>query len=325
MIQYLPESKISISHDLNQNNEKIINFGENFSFRILFETDISEALLTPILNSRSSNPNDHFGSDYMSAALLSLSKYLTNTSKPFFEDLFRLFKDVSCPVDSGVVSILKYNYKVKLGNELGDVIARMRPTSRIDLWWIFEQNEIHDMISAAIQLSQHRNIHSSVIEKFSVDVSELEILLYILTKTQYLLDSDQAERIAYMLVSKNWPAFMAADVLDARVPRQLAVAIFRQLLAQGNSSRVSEVVRWLDQSKGAIGALSLENAITNMDNFEAVYKLAEVLAPNLKSNHISILNIRLSELARIDEDYLKLRRFKLRHFLHFSNNTVDKS
>lgn len=318
------ELGITASDNFGINTSVEMDRNQEVSLKISFESTIREVLLDPILQSISSNPNNNFGSDYMSAALIRLSRYLTDNSRPFFEELFRLFGDLHCPVDSEVIPTLKHKYQAQLGNDLGNIIARMRSTHRIDFWWVFEKNEVSDMISAAIQLSQHRHIHVSVIEKFAIDTSELELLIYILAKAHYILDNDQAERIAYMIISKNWPAFMVKHVLDARVPRQLAVAIFRQLLAQGNSSRVSEVVRWLDKSKGAVGALSLENAINNIDNFEAVYRLADILGPNLKGNQIDVFIVRLSELAKINSEYLKIRSFKLRYLSNFYNISDNK-
>ncbi|WGR61464.1 hypothetical protein E3U26_12515 [Paracoccus ferrooxidans] len=274
---------------------------------------LQEVLLDPILKSTSTNPNDQFGSDYMSAALSQLSKYLSDGSESFFEELFQLFGDVRCPIDDAVIHTLKHHYRPQLGARLGKLVARMRPTRVLDAWWILDQNGFAAMIAAATELSNHREVHAAAVESFATEVVDPKLSLKMLTETRYELDADQAERIAYAITSRNWPASMTTDVLDAKVPRSLAVAIFRQLLAQGNGSRVSEVLRWLDRSMGGVGALSLESAIASIDDFEVVLKLAKMLGHSRRGNQMRVFTSRLSELVRTDSERSNLNRFRQEH------------
>ncbi len=293
---YQREGQASIPHD--------------WDLDIPFEALLQEVLLNPILMSTSPNPNDQCGSDYMSAALIRLSQYLSYESELFFKELFQLFGDLRCPVDDAVIDILKNNYLRQLQSKLGNLIAMMRPTRNLDVWWVLDQNGFAAMIAAAAELSRYREVHATAIEAFATEVADPKLSLQMLTETRYELDADQAERIAYAITSKNWPASMTADVLDAKVPRPLAISIFRQLLAQGNGPRVSEVILWLDRSKWSLGGLSLENAVANIDNFDAIYNLAKMLAPNVKGNQIGVLRSRLSQLARTDVEQAKLSRFR---------------
>lgn len=313
MAQYHPPSAMSIPHDWDSDTQQAILRDKQQSLRRSFEATLRQTLLDPILNSSSSNPRDHFGSDYMSSALANLSNYLTGKSTKFFEELFELLGNIQCPVDREVTEVLNSKYRGELGPKLGTLVAKMRPTVELDIWWVFDQPGFSAMIDAAIEISWHREVHAAVIEGFATSSVELEIVLQMLTATRYHIEADRAERTAYAIVSRKWPASMTTSVLEADVPRSLSLAIFRQLLAQGESSRISKIVQWLDRSKGAVGALSLENAIDNIHDFTSVYKLAEMLAPNLKPNQLHVFNSRLSKLAYMDSDRSNLSKFRQKY------------
>lgn len=296
MAPYHSQGQASIPHD--------------WDLDIPFEALLQEVLLDPILKSTSPNPNDQFGSDYMSAALNRLRPYLSNDSEPFFKELFQLFGDLRCPVDDAVIDTLKNNYLRQLQSKLGNLIAMMRPTRTLDVWWVLDQNGFAAMIAAAAELSRYREVHAAAIEAFATEVADPKLSLQMLTETRYELDADQAERIAYAITSKNWPASMTTEVLDAKVPRSLAVALFRQLLAQGNGSRVSEVILWLERSRWTIGGISLGNALANIDDFDAMYKLTIILEAESKRDLTRTLLSRLAQLVRTDAEQSKLNRLR---------------
>lgn len=275
-----------------------------------FETLLREVLLEPLLRSPGGSPANQFGSDYMSSVLLRLHSHLDLQSLPFFKELFKLLGDIHAPVDNAVIDVLKAHYQSLLANELGALLAEMRPTQVLDSWWILDQDGFQVMISTAVRLSRHRKVHAVAIESFATEVDDPVIALRMLTEAQYDIGADQAERIAYAIISKKWPASMVPDLLDARVPRPLQNAFFRQLLAQGNSARVVEVVRWLDQDRGAVGALSLENAIRAINDFTDLYRLGKALRPNLRGSQLEVFKQRLTHLAVTDEERAQARRLR---------------
>ncbi|WP_423211849.1 hypothetical protein [Paracoccus yeei] len=310
MTIYYSQSELHVPHDWDSETQHALIRQKREALRTQFETTLRSTLLDPILHSSSPNPNDQFGSDYMSAALSRLSMFLSDGSEAFFEELFQLFGDVRCPIDGAVIDTLKQSYRPQLGSRLGNLIAKMRPIRVLDAWWVLDQDGFAAMIAAATEISRRREVHVAAIEAFATEVTDPKISLQMLTEAGYELGGDQAERIAYAIVSRNWPASMTSEILDARVPRPLAIAIFRQLLAQGNGPRISEVILWLDRSRWSLGGLSLENAVANIDDFDAVYNLAKMLAPNERSNQTGILESRMSQLARTDMERAKLNRFR---------------
>ena len=273
-----------------------------------FEAMLCDTLLDPVLQSSSAHSPDSFGSDYMKAALLQFRELNYDGSTSFFLDLFQLFGDIYAPVDGAVIEILKRHYRDDSKPHLNDLLGRMRPSKVLDTWWILDQTGFQAMIGAAAELSQHRKVHAEAVESFTTEVSDINISLKMLTDTQYDLEVDRAERIAYALISRKWPARMVPDVLNARVPRQLQAAFFRQLLAQADGERVIEVVRWLDQDRGAVGALSLENAIQHLNDFSDLYKLGMVLRPNIRASQIEVLKSRLLQLARSKTELAQVKQ-----------------
>lgn len=277
---------------------------------LTFEDTLRSVLLAPLLKSTSTNPDDQFGSDYMSAALYRLSRHLSEQSLPFFRKLFQLFGEIQCPVDDAVINTLTDQYKAEAGSRLGELIARMRPTRVLDTWWILDKDGFQSMITTATELSRHRKVHPAAIESFVNSVADASIVLKMLTEAQYDLQPDQAELIAYAIIAKKWPAVMVPDFLNARVPKPLQAALFRQLLGQADSGRVMQVVRWLDQDRGAVGALSLENAIRSIQDFAALYRLGKTLQPNLRGSQLDVLRQRLLQLAVNAEEVAQAKRLR---------------
>ncbi|MGZ3218374.1 hypothetical protein ACNR9W_017800 (plasmid) [Paracoccus sp. T5] len=282
----------------------------DFEAPISFEDTLRSVLLDPFLKSTSINPDNQFGSDYMSVALHRLSGHLSEVSMPFFGKLFQLFGDIQCPVDGAVINTLTLQYKAEAGSRLGELIARMRPTRDLDTWWILDKGGFQSMIATAAELSRHRKVHPAAIESFVNSVTDASIVLKMLTEAEYDLQNDQAERIAYAIIDKKWPSVMVPDLLNARVPKPLQAAFFRQLLGQADSARVMQVVRWLDQDRGAVGALSLENAIRSIQDFAALYRLGKTLQPNLRGGQLDVLRHRLLQLAVNAEEVAQAKRLR---------------
>lgn len=87
-------------------------------------------------------------------------------------------------------------------------------------------------------------------------------------------------------------------------------AIFRHLLAGGVEERVAEVIRWLDNNRGAAGALSLENAFVHIRDFGLGLRLACDISPHLADNQLKVIDQALSILAITKIDREALDRFR---------------
>lgn len=273
-----------------------------------FEELLTVTLLNPVEQNLNGHSRDDFGSDYMSAALLAFCDFFDKDFKTFFEDLFQLFGDIYAPIDEAVIEVLKRHYRHGREPKLSDLLARLRPTGVLDTWWILDQDGFQAMIDSARELSRHRKVHAEAIESFVTEVGEINMCLKMLTIAQYDIEADRAERIAYMIVSRKWPSIMVPQILSAEVPRPLQIAFFRQLIEQANSERVVMVLEWLDQDRGAVGVLSLENTIQQIDDFSELYLLAKRLSTNLRPSQRKALTSRLLQLARSDAEIAQVRR-----------------
>ena len=81
---------------------------------------------------------------------------------------------------------------------------------------------------------------------------------------------------------------------------------------QGDERRVIEVLRWLDDNRGAVGALSLEDAFRNIQSFDVGIVFAEEAGSRFADNQIKVIYLALRDLAATDADRQRLERFRAR-------------
>lgn len=286
---------------------------EEFSseeYEIVKKGNLRRFLLDPIVNSTSPNPNDQFGSDYMSSVLSGLWPWVVEENLPFFEELFTLLGELHCPVDGNVLAVIKSLYLNKFEYKVGFLLSCMRPTRDLDSWWVVEMAPRGERTSHAIQISNRRKVHSYAVDAFVSQTTSLDEKIYFLTEVRFDVDFDLAERLALYIVNSNWIDARTEFVLKARLPKRVSNAIFRQLLAQGNERRIASVLTWLNDNRGAAGALSLENAIVHIKDFDLLHQLALKFAPHMKANQLKVIDNALSGLAYRDQDAARLRDFR---------------
>lgn len=267
-------------------------------------------LLDPVVETTASNPNDQFGSDYMSAVLNGLSRLVFVSNAEFFGDLYALLGSLFCPVDKNVRAVLSRLYLPTFGEQLGSLLASMRPTPELDAWWIVDVGSEDGRKTHALQIARHRKVHPYAVESYVKSAKNISEMVEFLTEVTFEVDNDLAERLALYIVSGDWPPSETRFVLDAKLPLKVRNAVFRQLLAQGNERRITHVITWLSDNRSEAGALSLENAFVHIEDFELAYQLATQLAPYMRPNQWKVIDGVLSTLAYRDEDRSRLRKLR---------------
>lgn len=136
--------------------------------------------------------------------------------------------------------------------------------------------------------------------------------LKFLTEIPFDCDNDLAERLSVGLVQMDWPVRDTLEILEAKTHPKIRSALFRQLLGQGREERVVEVIKWLDDNRGAAGALSLENALNLINDFDLAFHLANDLALRLADNQLSVVESSLRNLAYRKQDNERVASFRRR-------------
>ena len=234
--------------------------------------------------------------EYTDGVLRILVPWVSSGHFPFFHSLFALMSEIRSPVGQNTTAILAEHYAEPFGVALGALIGAFYPTPELDRYWIVRPDPA-ERLAAAQQIGTARPIHVYAVTK-SVELSQgwAEVLKF-LTGLPFECDTEQAERIALALTRKSWPPSQTRGILEARVQPKVRNAIFRHLLAGGVEERVAEVIRWLDNNRGAAGALSLENAFLHIRDFDLGLRLAYDISPHLADNQLKVIDHALSALV----------------------------
>lgn len=276
---------------------------------------LREILLLPLLEYN--RRNLLLPADYISGVLQHLTIWTTEHKSRFFPDLFSLLSDLKCPISDETIALLEESWRPRFGENLGNLVAIFHGNDLLDTYWICRIT-FDEAYAAAMQLGLARSVDAQAVEKAlgrlraSSELSWSEALTF-LKNVPIECNSDQAERLATYLTRTNWPARHTREILEAKVPPNMRTAIFRQLLAQGQEDRVIEVIKWLDNNRGAAGALSLENAFSHIKDFDLALQLAHELEPRLADNQIKVIDSALATLANRRQDFERLTSFRRRY------------
>ena len=299
--------------DYAENSSKMITKDGN---RPITATELENVLLKPLLDQTRSVHS--LTADYMNNVINNLGPLLSRgNTLDFFTGIFKLLGDIQCPVDDRTANIIDRNLTVRFGSDLGTIIGSFRATEMLDLFWIKADNADPDyMLHKALEIAKVRKVHANAIERsmgFRSRWGWQEKLR--LLQVPFECDSDQAERLATYLTRSHWPIEKTQEILNAKMQTKVQGAIFRQLLAQGKKARVVEVIKWLDDNRGAVGALSLENAFVHIKSFEIAIWLAQYLAPRLGANQLDVIDSALTNLAFRErkKDMDQLAAFRRKH------------
>lgn len=245
----------------------------------------------------------------------------------FYEALFDLLSRIQAPVSGDVVNILNDKYFPSFGQYLGDIIAKMRPTPELDVYWIIDlpKYQTNDKIPSltnyarrilnanpierATQISAVRPIHIAAVEKTLDEIGSTSEGIKFLETINYDCNSNEAERIAFRLTRGDWPASRTTPILNTKTHPRVRGALFRQLLQQGQEDRVIEVLRWLNNARGAVGALSLDDAFRHIRSFDVGLRFAQEAAPDFADKQVSVVYYALKNLARSKQQLVRLEAF----------------
>lgn len=236
----------------------------------------------------------------------------------FFKQLFSLFNFIKSPIDSKTIEIIDRNLRPLLSDTLGEAISLIDPSDILDTYWI-RRNNFKDSFSASMQIGNIRNVDTQAIENTLHHLTTLprqlswEEVIWFLGKVPYSCTTDQAERLATFVVLRDWPPRNTKDILEAEVRPNLRTAIFRQILGQGDEGRVVELIKWLNDNRGAIGVLSLENAFQNIQGFNPALQLAYEIADDLADNQLDAIVSQLERLVETNQHSDRLKAFIKRH------------
>lgn len=266
---------------------------------------LRKLLLYPLVEQ--SNRNASLTPNYSNFVLSSLAPWVSSTNYFFIESVFTLLASMLVPTNSKIQSILHRDYHLALEGRVVGLIGQLHATTAVDEYWLSHDGP-DGVLNAAIELGQRRSVDATAIERNLSGLSE-KFLLTLFEEVPFECDADQAERFSMYLISKDWAATDTMRMLNAKVNPRIRSAIYRQILGQGNQLRVAEVIRWLEDSKGAAGALSLENAFVHIKDFELSMRLAIDLAPRLKPNQLVVVQRSLKSLALTSADQSRVQKF----------------
>lgn len=264
---------------------------------------------------------------YTNSVLEQLSEWGSNTKSAFFPKLFALLSGINCVVDERTPTVLHAGWRAAFGEELGNLIAAFHLTEELDTYWVL-RDSFDDVMAAATQIGMRRAVHAKALERavrYSTKQSDWTWREYLgfLTDIPFDCDNDLAERLSVSLTKKDWPARNTLEILEAKTHPKIRTALFRQLLGQGKEERVIEVIKWLDDNRGAAGALSLENAFGHIKNFDLAFRLANDLAPRLADNQLNVVASSLSKLVYAKQDNERVESFR-RRFLTQKSGRRDR-
>lgn len=268
---------------------------------------------------------------YTLDTLGALAPWAAMEHQHFYKAFFGLLYDLQAPTNQDVAEVLNDKYLRAFGGNLGNLIAQMHPTPAIDQYWVIhvgDQLKVlkqaeHDLslpiseavdtpLERAIQVSAARPLHQKAVERALDLIEENASAIEFLERVNFDCDGDEAERIAARITTVKWPPSETKLILKANVHPRVRGALFRQLLQQGNEARVIEVLRWLNADKGAVGALSLDNAFRNIRSFGVGLRFAEEAASSFADNQLAVVYFALRGLARTSSERTSLEAFRRR-------------
>lgn len=277
---------------------------------------VEKTLLLPIeeYNHRSASLNTEFTNGVLETFGAWCSHAHFAISPNFIVQIFALLGSLKSPVDGATIEILKDPWRSELGEILGRCIAAFGQNDALDNYWL-NRSTLAETYAAASQIGAFRSVSGGAAEDALTSVAarpsdtSWKELLEFLAQIPFACDNDRAERLALLLTRLDWSADHTLEILQAPTPRKIRNALFRQMLAQGRSDRVLEVLRWLNDNRGAVGALSLENALLQISEFDPVLRLAVELEPDLSDFQLSIFALALRERAGNQYQRTQAQRF----------------
>lgn len=269
---------------------------------------LKELLLNPLVEE--ANTDDPVSAKYTNGALSEIAPWVSLDNINVLRRYFRLLGDLQIPTDENTEELFGLHFFSMLDKDVGILIEELHPTRVFDNFWLSLRGS--DLVlDAAKKLGKKRNVDASAIE---ANLSELgwETLLELFAAVPFDCNSDQAERFAAHITRQNWSARETWKILKANTHSKVRIALFRQILAQGDEHRVAEVIRLLEDERGAAGALSLENAFSHIKSFDLAMRLANEIGPRLAANQISVINSALNSLAQSSEHRKRHQSFRKR-------------
>lgn len=279
--------------------------------KLLTNSRLRAIILAPMLALYSKN--EFLNANFTNAVIRDIEPWASLSHGGFFRKLFSLLGNLRCPVDKLTPLDFARYVTSYFRDEAGYLVGAFHATAELDIYWTCTLDP-ENRLSSAIQIGSMRPVHVAAIEKAINGLHTWKEILEILVKVPFECDSDEAERLALQLTRQEWQDADTSSILNAKTQYKVRNAIFRQLLAQGQERRVAEVIRWLDDNRGAAGALSLENAFVHIRDFNLALQLAQDIAPNLAENQMKVIVHALLQ-ASYDPEHKhqvnRLRRFHL--------------
>ncbi|MFV1753402.1 hypothetical protein [Phaeobacter sp. JH18-37] len=268
---------------------------------------LKELLLDPLVEATTDDP---VSAEYTNNALSEIAPWVSSDNINVLRRYFRLLGDLQVPADENSEKLFGLHFFLMLDRDVGILIEELHPTQVFDNFWLSLRGP--DLVlDAAKKLGRNRKVDASAIE---VNLRGLswETLLELFVSVPFDCGPDQAERFAAHLTRQNWPARETWKILKANSNSKVRIALFRQILAQGDEHRVAEVIRWLEDERGAAGALSLESAFSHIKSFDLAVRLANEIGPRLAANQLGVINSALYSLANSYEDRTRHQSFRTR-------------
>jgi len=263
---------------------------------------------------------------YTKRVLVRLAQFARVPNLDFFQELFRLIGDLHSEIGEVTCVLILDDYVANFGDDVGTLIGQLQPSANLDTRWVLGNHfnttsrsyrgnadpkgnvGVNELIMRAKQISRFRPVHPKAIEEILDVVLDPFDKLAFLETVDFDCSGDEAERIALRVTSGVWPASRTREILEANVPTKVRGALFRQLMHEGNPERSLELLRWLNNNRGAVGGLSLDDALARIDSFPALIDFATDVRATLATNQINILRRALERTAKNSSHRAKVRQ-----------------
>ncbi|MBP0483880.1 hypothetical protein [Sagittula salina] len=286
---------------------------------------LKDILLSPL---RRDYPADKpLDERYTQRVLVRLIRFAEEDNFDFFLELFGLLGDLQCEIGQVTFRLIVDDYFQRFGDAVGDLIGKLQPSVALDAQWIYvdpidkplngggehKNDRARDVLFSSIlrraeQINKHRAIHAGAIEDVLDHLDDPLQKLDFIETVEFNCSADEAERIALRIIKADWPASRTRQVLEAKVPTKVRSALFRQIMHQGSVERTLEMLRWLNNNRGAVGALSLDDALARINSFAPLFDFASDVHMDLSVNQINVLRQALDRTAKDSAQRAKVRR-----------------
>ncbi len=270
---------------------------------------LAEVVLDPFRRNRDLFAGND-GLVYAERVLEALAPWATTENLDFYQDLFTLLGEIGTLIAPGIIIPLSQYYLSTFGSGLGELLSLLTVSGVTDRWFVMDAAPEGQGQIFAKRLTSRRSLSPFAAKAFVEKSDSLSEIVAFLAEVPITIDDDFAEQIAFVMSRRTWHASTTQSVLEAKIPQRIFSALVRQIKLHPDQQRLAGLILWQNANKGAVGALSLDNLFGAFKDFSLAMRTAEVIAPNLAPNQISVVLGVLRGLVNESQEQSRFDRFE---------------